>query len=538
MPTSTHRVHIFYSRLMNKINFLWNQYCSPGLVRLVASIFIKPGSAKLKILWAPPIANYDVTFLHDLAVAEILRSRGHRIVPMVCDQVQKFECNVMGDKWLPTGDFVGSCDLCFKSSLSLWRNFPPIFLSKNLSVSDIEKIDQIVDDQMEPKGFKYEGIDFYLFAKEIVTNNSLSESEVYVGSFELRVRNQIRNLLLIYLSYKNILAKEKPDRIISNDSHYGMWRILQELAIRDSIPFYSNYPATEIGAWCYEKDRPAINLNFARYFNAIKNFNFTEEKRQKVKDWLSNRQSGKSMYFNTSSVKTKDLTQLLNVIKGRPTAVLYLNVSWDLAALNKQIVFNDQYDLVKETVKWFQDRPQYCLIIKSHPAENSKILPATAQGLKEMLEQTGFELNENIVPLYPSAEVSSYDLIELAQAGIVHTSTIALEIAQSGKAVITTADSHYRSFGVTIDPLSRAEYFDKLSAILNGAETFRPDLELVHRFLYFYFFEYFMRTNLIKSKIGHPTKLNYRQVMNFSEGTLKNVVNSVEKGKEIHQAWL
>ena len=53
----------------------------------------------LKILFGPSFSIWKPSFLNEKLFAEILKRKGHKIVPVICDQVQKKECNVFAGDW-------------------------------------------------------------------------------------------------------------------------------------------------------------------------------------------------------------------------------------------------------------------------------------------------------------------------------------------------------------------------------------------------------------------------------------------------------
>ena len=83
--------------------------------------------------------------------------------------------------------------------------------------------------------------------------------------------------------------------------------------------------------------------------------------------------------------------------------------------------------------------------------------------------------------------MSSYALIEQADAVLVHASTIGLEAALLGKPVLVSADVHYRGKGFTRD----VEGPEHLVTLLDSARTLRltpeeHDLAITYAHLFFF----------------------------------------------------
>jgi lipid A disaccharide synthetase len=58
---------------------------------------------------------------------------------------------------------------------------------------------------------------------------------------------------------------------------------------------------------------------------------------------------------------------------------------------------------------------------------------------------------ENIRLLPANANVNTYDLVQAADAGLVFTTTVGMEMAMSGLPVIVAGQTHYRGKGFTLD---------------------------------------------------------------------------------------
>jgi hypothetical protein len=89
--------------------------------------------------------------------------------------------------------------------------------------------------------------------------------------------------------------------------------------------------------------------------------------------------------------------------------------------------------------------------------------------------------------------VNTYDLIEIADLGLVYTTTVGLEMAMSGVPVIVIGQTHYRSKGFTLDPGSWEDFTQKLDSVLSDPTSHRLTREYVVRawnYAYKFFFEY------------------------------------------------
>jgi len=88
-------------------------------------------------------------------------------------------------------------------------------------------------------------------------------------------------------------------------------------------------------------------------------------------------------------------------------------------------------------------------------------------------------LPEHIRLIGPKEQVNTYDLIEVADLGLVYTTTVGLEMAMSGVPVIVAGQTHYRGRGFTFDPDSWVTYLKTLGSMLHNPEAYRLTREQV-----------------------------------------------------------
>ncbi len=427
---------------------------------------------KLRVLIGPSFAIYPPSFTMDRVLSLALRLRGVDVLPIYCDSIQHVECNYVGGDWSKKTRFSKNCKNCKKTSEQLWQHNPTksIPLSRYLSSTEIGLISATVSvmDFDAVLDFKNNGISYGAMAKDILVNNYLVATPTLIDNYEYLMKVHLQNLLMVSLAYEHILDEQKPDRVVSNDSYYGMWAILEHHCKARDIPFYSHWPVTR-NRTAFAYNDAAMNLNFKKSWRKFSEKPLTTADEDRINKWLS----GERGYVIDTTKLTghESVDPVLSSIEpSRPTLVLAANVIWDLAALNKQILFKDMIEWIVETIEWFRDNGEYQLIIRPHPVETSPKIPSTRETVAAAIESRGVQFPENVFLLKSDAKVTLNELItEFNVRGmIVHTTTVGFECPARGLPVITTAKSPYRGFGFTIDPVSKQKYFSCISDLLTG----------------------------------------------------------------------
>ena len=496
-----------------------------------------------RVLMGPSFSIYEPCFIHDRILSYALRLRGAEIIPMYCDAVQSVECDVHAGVWM-SKSFEEHCKDCVSKSKLLWKDNPltAIALSKYIQNSEIQEIIKKVSSIGPDEWSVYTENDlpFGFWAKDILTNHYVVSDFHLISNYSSLGKVHLNNLLLLKIAYERLLADVKPERVIANDSYYGMYAIMQKLCERRKIPFYSHWSGGRQGTWCYAYNGAAMNLDFTKSWNNFSKMQLSSRQKDKVQGWLYGRLEGKEMVFDTASLAKhqKENADLDSLDLGKPTALLAANVIWDLAALNKQIVFEGMIEWIEETINWFNEHPNYQLIIKSHPAELHPSIPATKERVEIALKERGVLFTPNIFILSPKAKIRVYELFPIVKVGLVHTSTVGIEMAGRGLPVITTARSPYRGFGFTLDPLNKKDYFDILKKTLDGEKSIILDrqLDLSWKFILFYQYHYYTKINIMDYKWGQVPRLKIKTAIDLLPGKNKHldyVVDLIMEGLPI-----
>jgi hypothetical protein len=181
--------------------------------------------------------------------------------------------------------------------------------------------------------------------------------------------------------------------------------------------------------------------------------------------------------------------QKLGLDTTRPIALLCTNVVGDSLALNRQVFTKGMEDWLSWTVKHFAQAASTQLVVRVHPGE----IMGAGHPSADIVRETLPSLPEQVRVVAPDSEVNTYDLIELADIGLVYTTTVGLEMAMAGVPVIVAGRTHFRGKGFTIDPESYEVYAQALDRLMASPESGRlgPDQrDLATRYAYRFFYEY------------------------------------------------
>ncbi len=181
--------------------------------------------------------------------------------------------------------------------------------------------------------------------------------------------------------------------------------------------------------------------------------------------------------------------EALGLDTGRPVVLLCTNVVGDSLALGRQVFTQGMADWLARTVRLFAERPQAQLVVRVHPGEMRGVGHPAAEVVRGAVPS----LPAHVKVVAPDSPINTYDLIELADFGLVYTTTVGMEMAMAGVPVVVAGQTHYRGRGFTHDPETWEAYVaavDRLLAEAPGCRLGEDQVELAWRYAYRFFFEY------------------------------------------------
>ena len=500
---------------------------------------------KLKVLVGPSFSLWEHSSAFDRLLSTALEIRGCEIIPMYCNSIQKVECNCVGGDWV-NNEFKINCKKCKFYSQRMWKPYKRSLIKLSSFVEE-NKLRKSLDKSLNNLNLKSlisynkNKINYGALAKDILVNNHLVSSISLVPNATHLLREHIKNLIILNASYLNIIKKLKPDRVITNDSSYGMWKLIEIICKEKSIPFYSHWPITKNRVVIAHNDA-ALNFNFKSSWKNFLKKKINKKDLNTINTWLAGKRGTYASDKTNLEINSKFDNIIQNIDIKKPTLLLAANVCWDVAALNKQIIFSDMNEWIIETIKWFKLNSNYQLIIKPHPWENMKGLPLTNETVETSILSKIKKIPDNVFLLKNNTHISTNEIKNNfdIRGVTVHTTTVGLEYPASGIFSITTAKAPFRNCGFTYDPKTKDEYFEKIYQLLSK-NRFLSDKKilLAKKFIKFYNFHYSTNLNLYD---GSSVKLlkGFENAINKKKGTLDYICKKIINGKSINDenSWL
>lgn len=376
----------------------------------------------------------------DVVLALALEARGHRVRFVVCDQ-QLPVCEVkragMEQTW------PRSCAKCW----SFGRKYLTSAGFEILPVSEL-----LCQDRTEPGTWD-----------EIVEASLLKHYKVGVldDTDQMRQRRDMfARSAAISAAVARALVEMHPDRVIMSHGIYCTWgpprEILNEAGIAVVTYGKGKRSRTQKFNWTTSSDWWDVSAEWQR----VKDVPLTDDQETRIDAYLRSRRSHSqdSLVYNLGEEEsTQQVRKRLDLDPDKQTFVLFTNVLWDAASAQREIAFKNPIDWVMDTIAWFAEHREKQLVVKIHPAE---VVIGTNQPFASLIKARFPELPHNVRVIEPHEKVNSWSIMKVADLGLVHTSTVGMELPLEGIPCAVVSRTHFRGRGFTIDVESRREYFD------------------------------------------------------------------------------
>ena len=142
---------------------------------------------------------------------------------------------------------------------------------------------------------------------------------------------------------------------------------------------------------------------------------------------------------------------------------------------------------VIETIRYFGKRADLQLLIRVHPAEMRGTLPSR-QTVVDEIRKVFPVLPKNVFVVPPESPVSTYAAMLSCDSVIIYGTKMGVELAAVGMPVIVAGEAWVRDKGVTLDAVSRDDYFRLLDRLPLGRRLEEAALRRARQYAFHFFF--------------------------------------------------
>lgn len=169
---------------------------------------------------------------------------------------------------------------------------------------------------------------------------------------------------------------------------------------------------------------------------------------------------------------------------------VFTNVVFDTSQPHANTVFEDMFGWLDLTLDVIRAHPETLFVIRAHPDE-LRVRKASRETVAAWVETSGAVREANVVFIGPNETLSSYELIQKSKFVMVYNSTIGLEAAIMGAAVLCAGKARFTQYPAVFFPQTVDEVRSKMGEFLDVERIDIPaDFRRnARRFLYYQLFK-------------------------------------------------
>ncbi|MDM9631146.1 hypothetical protein [Robiginitalea aurantiaca] len=338
--------------------------------------------------------------------------------------------------------------------------------------------------------FEYEGIGFGEIVEGVMYRyyKSLQFDE---DAYDV-AKKFLHTALINYFQIRNLHEKKAFNYVLFSHGIYCTWQPIVEYCRKEGINFICYDRAKTKGHCNFNLNRPSPVWDFRESWVRLKNHSLSEEEEQKVDAYLRQRilQKGDVFSYNFSG-RAKDLSRVkeqLRIKEGSTVVTFFTNLIWDAANVSRDIAFKSPIECIVDTIKTLKIQNNIHFLVRIHPAE--KVLGTEGRYGELVVNAFNRKIPENVTIINPDDNINSFDVLDISDIGVVHTSTVGLEMAIAEKPVILISDTHYRGKGFTYDAQNRKNYFEIIDKLISEPSPLPDQKHLSRKYFYLMMFEY------------------------------------------------
>jgi hypothetical protein len=168
---------------------------------------------------------------------------------------------------------------------------------------------------------------------------------------------------------------------------------------------------------------------------------------------------------------------------------VFTNVIFDTSQPHANTVFEDMFDWLDLTLEVIRLHPETLFVIRAHPDE-LRLRKSSRETVEAWVTGSAADKEPNVIFIGPRETLSSYELIQKSKFVMVYNSTIGLEAAILGAAVLCAGQARFTQYPTVFFPRTMAEVRSRMEEFLR-AEKIEVPAEFkrnARRFLYYQLF--------------------------------------------------
>ena len=214
----------------------------------------------------------------------------------------------------------------------------------------------------------------------------------------------------------------------------------------------------------------------AREIELGDDFQLTEAQEARLEQYLEQRFAGSFTMAGIQfwpEMSKLDESFLAKAAEFKYIVPVFTNVIFDTSQPHANVVYEHMFAWLDDLLAVIKVHPETLFVIRAHPDE-MRMGKASHETVKQWVQRNHVEALANVVFIHSEEFISSYELIQRSKFMIVYNSSIGLEGALLGKAVLCGGEAWYAHFPTVYFPKSAAAFRQQADALLKAEQIAVP----------------------------------------------------------------
>ncbi|MBT6089063.1 MAG: hypothetical protein HOH20_05750, partial [Rhodospirillaceae bacterium] len=504
-------------------------------------------SDQMHILCFNPYVRWTLHSARQNTILHGLHLRNARTQMVLCDGLMP-ECDLYQPSKGPKAERTAkSCNRCQAESafLTAKSSLSFLWLGRWTEPDTIAKAHEWAADVNHPETAQYNGWPIGEWVRSSVQSHFRRETLDLEEPETLALyRRYIAGGVIIASALDSLYRHEQPDALLLFNGRMAPTRIALELAKQHSIRTITEERGFTPGHMRLVENTHCLDPQpFYALCQAWKDTPLNQEEMGSLRDLLEKHLSGSGhemSHFAAPTSGSGSVREHLSIDRDKRLAVLYTSSTDEPHGQPEATgCFDHQRDWVHATIESFRSKPDWHLVVRTHPNTGGKRSVGTNQDEMRFVESLTQAHPDNVSIILPAGDVSSFDLMQEADCGLVWHSSIGLEMAALGRPVLRAGRYWFRDADFMRAPNDSISFTDEVDRLLQESSA-PPSIDhsvAAWRFAFCWFFRQSIDFPLVRQPDWASGEAAYDSLDELGPGkdsALDKVCSIIMDGAPVH----